>query len=101
VDVEYHAACLQWCGHCKAFAADYEVVGRTFSSTPSVMIAKVDCDAYKPLCSQFGVQGFPTFKRFAPNSMTAIDYEGPRAIDNLVFLMNEEAKVRHVDRARV
>jgi protein disulfide-isomerase A6 len=35
-----------------------------------VKVAAIDCDeeANKPVCGQYGIQGFPTIKLFAPSS---------------------------------
>merc|ERR1719409_272112 len=50
-----------WCGHCKRLAPILEKVAE--ATEPSVArLGKIDCTTEKPLCSRYGVQGFPTLK---------------------------------------
>lgn len=43
-----------------------------------VKVGAVNCDEEKSLCSQFGVQGFPTVKWFGSNKQAPEDYRGER-----------------------
>lgn len=43
-----------------------------------VKVGAVNCDEEKSLCSQFGVQGFPTVKWFGANKQSPEDYQGER-----------------------
>lgn len=60
-----------WCGHCQRLKPDYEKAATNLKGL--VKLGAVDCDAEqnKPLCGQYGIQGFPTIKVFpsqpAPN----------------------------------
>ncbi|BBN14363.1 protein disulfide-isomerase A6 [Marchantia polymorpha subsp. ruderalis] len=89
--VEFYAP---WCGHCKKLAPEYEKLGATFKKTKNVMIGKVDCDQHKPLCSKFGVSGFPTLKWFPAGSQEPKDYSGGRTVDALTEFVNAEAGTR-------
>ncbi|KYQ91306.1 protein disulfide isomerase [Tieghemostelium lacteum] len=81
-----------WCGHCKKLAPDYEIIADTFSSSKSVVIAKVDCDVEtnKALCSKYDVSGYPTLKIFA-KSVEPKDYNGMRSVDEIVTFVNNNA----------
>ncbi len=52
------------CGHCKQLSPTYSKVADNLHGI--VTIGAVDCevDSNKPLCRQYGVQGFPTLKLF-------------------------------------
>ncbi|KAK9818342.1 hypothetical protein WJX72_010973 [[Myrmecia] bisecta] len=77
-----------WCGHCKALAPQYQKVAETLQGI--VGVSAVDCDdaGNRKLCSEHGVQGFPTIKIFPverkKNPYTgklgkmAVDYNGAR-----------------------
>jgi thiol-disulfide isomerase/thioredoxin len=79
-DKNVHSALLQsetpvllaftatWCGHCQqlkprfnAAAADPYLQGR-------VTFANIDCESDKPICEEFGVQGYPTVLFVPPNT---------------------------------
>ncbi|KAL3690774.1 hypothetical protein R1sor_004425 [Riccia sorocarpa] len=89
--VEFYAP---WCGHCKKLAPEYEKLGNIFKKTKNVLIGKVDCDDHKPLCSKYGVQGFPTLKWFPAGSQEPKDYSGGRNVDALTEFVNAEAGTR-------
>ncbi|KAL0903174.1 hypothetical protein M5K25_027531 [Dendrobium thyrsiflorum] len=85
--VEFYAP---WCGHCKKLAPEYEKLGSSFKKAKSVLIAKVDCDDQKSLCSKYGVQGYPTLQWFPKGSLEPKKYEGPRTAEALVEFINNE-----------
>ncbi|XP_077215870.1 putative protein disulfide-isomerase A6 [Tasmannia lanceolata] len=85
--VEFYAP---WCGHCKKLAPEYEKLGSSFKKAKSVLIAKVDCDEHKDLCSQNGVTGYPTIKWFPKYSLEPKKYEGPRTAEALAEFVNTE-----------
>ncbi|KAM0867055.1 hypothetical protein ACQ4PT_042241 [Festuca glaucescens] len=64
--VEFYAP---WCGHFKKLAPEYEKLGASFKKAKSVMIAKVDCDEHKSVCSKYGVSGYPTIQWFPKGSL--------------------------------
>lgn len=86
--VEFYAP---WCGHCKKLAPEYEKLASSFKRSKSVLIAKVDCDDHKSLCSQYGVSGYPTIKWFSKGSLEPKDYSGGRTAESLVEFVNNEA----------
>jgi protein disulfide-isomerase A6 len=79
-----------WCGHCKALAPEYEVVGSTFQDSDPVVVAKVDADAHRDLAGRFGVKGYPTLKWFPAKSQTAEDYNSGRTADDIVEYINSK-----------
>ncbi|EGG16584.1 protein disulfide isomerase [Cavenderia fasciculata] len=79
-----------WCGHCKKMAPDYEIIADTFAGSKQVVVAKVNCDDHKELCSKHGVNGYPTLKMYA-KSTTAKDYNGGRSIDEIITFINGAA----------
>ncbi|KAG6704078.1 hypothetical protein I3842_07G118200 [Carya illinoinensis] len=85
--VEFYAP---WCGHCKKLAPEYERLGTSFKKAKSVLIAKVDCDDQKNLCSKYGVTGYPTIKWFPKGSLEPKKYEGPRTAEALTEFVNTE-----------
>jgi len=85
-----------WCGHCKRLAPDWENLGNAFENLHErVVIAQVDCDAEanKPLCSEFGVQGFPTLNWFARGEKEPTKYNGGRTLEELIKYVNDNAGV--------
>jgi len=53
-----------WCGHCKKMAPTWIDLAKDQAGDDSVVIAEVDCTQEGPLCSKFGVKGYPTLKSF-------------------------------------
>ncbi|CAN0888929.1 Probable protein disulfide-isomerase A6 [Linum grandiflorum] len=86
--VEFYAP---WCGHCKKLAPEYEKLGASFKKAKSVLIAKVDCDEHKGVCSKYGVSGYPTIQWFPKGSLEPKKYEGPRTAEALTEYVNSEA----------
>ncbi|CAN6345351.1 unnamed protein product [Urochloa humidicola] len=86
--VEFYAP---WCGHCKKLAPEYEKLGASFKKAKSVLIAKVDCDEHKSVCSKHGVSGYPTIQWFPKGSLEPKKYEGQRSAEALAEFVNSEA----------
>lgn len=82
-----------WCGHCKRLAPEYEEAAtRLAGDDPAVPLAKVDCTnevGGKAICSDEGVQGYPTVKIFR-NGKSA-DYNDGRDADSIVKKMRSLA----------
>ena len=53
--IEFYAP---WCGHCKQFAPEYELLATDLKG--EIRVAKVDADEHKTLGQKFDVSGFPT-----------------------------------------
>ena len=85
-----------WCGHCKRLAPDYEKVAGIFArDSDKLVIAEVDCDAHKDLCSRFEVRGYPTLKWFPKGETKAQEYSGGRSVaDFLTFIKARAGIVR-------
>ncbi|CAI8603726.1 unnamed protein product [Vicia faba] len=86
--VEFYAP---WCGHCKKLAPEYEKLGNSFKKSNSVLIAKVDCDEHKSVCTKYGVSGYPTIQWFPKGSLEPKKFEGPRTAESLAEFINTEA----------
>jgi protein disulfide-isomerase A6 len=77
-----------WCGHCQNLKPAYEKAAKKLAGLAKVAAINCDEDSNKPLCSQMGVQGFPTLKIVKPGSKpgrpSVEDYEGPRNTKGIV-----------------
>ncbi|EEY23823.1 disulfide-isomerase A6 [Verticillium alfalfae VaMs.102] len=95
--VEFYAP---WCGHCKNLQPAYEKAAKSLEGLAKVAAVDCDDDANKPLCGQFGIQGFPTLKIIRPGKKSGKpaveDYNGPRTatgiVDALVDKINNHVK---------
>ncbi|GJP46373.1 hypothetical protein CLOM_g5667 [Closterium sp. NIES-68] len=87
VFIKYYAP---WCGHCKKLAPDYEKFASAFRKTSTVVIAKVNCDAHKELCSEYRVRGYPTLKWFPAGTDLPDDYDGRREAADMVNWVNDK-----------
>ncbi|KAJ1613793.1 protein disulfide isomerase [Cryptosporidium canis] len=70
VIVEFFA---EWCGHCKAFAPEYEKAAKALKG----IVPLVAIDDQNDM-AEYGIQGFPTVKVFTEHSMKPKDFTGPR-----------------------
>ncbi|EPQ27046.1 uncharacterized protein PFL1_05330 [Pseudozyma flocculosa PF-1] len=73
-----------WCGHCQRLVPEYEKAAKQLDGV--VKLANIDCDddKNKPLCGQYGIQGFPTLKVFPPTKKRLPrDYQGPRTAKDI------------------
>lgn len=64
---------------------DWDKLMDEFKDSETILVADVDCTtAGKPLCSKYGVKGFPTIKHGDPSDPNAMDkYEGARSFSAL------------------
>lgn len=77
-----------WCGHCQRLVPDYTKVAAQLDGV--VKLAAIDCDEEKnkPVCGQYGIQGFPTLKLFPPTKKRLPkDYQGARAAKEIAAYM--------------
>eukprot|EP00971_Amphidinium_carterae_P107501 2129254-Amphidinium_carterae.1 len=75
-----------WCGHCKALKPAWDKLGELHKESTSVLVGDVDCTVpeAEPLCSEYGVEGFPTLKYFTSETgKKGADYEGGREFEDL------------------
>ncbi|KAG0331772.1 hypothetical protein BG000_010597 [Podila horticola] len=100
VMVEFYAP---WCGHCKNLTPHYKAAAKNLHGI--VKLGAIDCDddKNKPICGQYGIQGFPTIKVF-PSSRTGKssvkypqDYQGERSgraiVDHLVKMIPNDIQL--------
>jgi len=85
-----------WWGHCKNMKPDWDKLETEFKSSDLVTIADVDCTAKgEPLCSQVGVQGYPTIKYWTETSpKKGSDYNGGRDYEGLKKFVETTFKPR-------
>ncbi|CAO3613968.1 unnamed protein product [Mucor hiemalis] len=69
-----------WCGHCKALAPTWIELGSQMRN--QVNIGEVNCVDFRDLCTEFGIQGFPTLKMLGHGQR--IDYHGDRSLASLM-----------------
>ncbi|KAK8218058.1 prolyl 4-hydroxylase, beta polypeptide [Phyllosticta capitalensis] len=78
-----------WCGHCKALAPEYEEAA-TQLKEKNIKLAKVDCTAHGDLCSDHGVEGYPTLKVFRGIENVS-PYQGQRKADAIISYMTKQS----------
>merc|ERR1712205_126976 len=71
-----------WCGHCKKLAPAWDELANKVKPQ-NINVAKVDCTAYKSLCSSLGVSGYPTLLTFKDGAPVGSKYQGNRDVDSL------------------
>jgi thioredoxin-like negative regulator of GroEL len=70
--------CPNRCGHCKKLAPTWEKLAKGLQRR--VIVAEVNCENYKSLCSSEGVSGFPMLY-FYPESGEKSEYSGTRKLE--------------------
>ncbi|GAA6062131.1 hypothetical protein JCM10212_003166 [Sporobolomyces blumeae] len=73
-----------WCGYCKQLAPDLDKVADSLKGLVNVVNVDCDEDQNKPLCGEYGVQGFPTLKIFPGGSAPVRNYDGPRNAKDII-----------------
>ncbi|KAI8081652.1 uncharacterized protein BX664DRAFT_340929 [Halteromyces radiatus] len=101
VAVEFYAP---WCGHCQKLAPEWKKAANNLKGLVDVAAIDCDQDANKPICGQYGIQGFPTIKIFRPSvnkkgvrTKSPSDYQGPREakpiVDHLLSLQPSQVRL--------
>ncbi|KAI9304224.1 hypothetical protein BJ944DRAFT_240754 [Cunninghamella echinulata] len=109
VAVEFYAP---WCGHCQKLAPAWKKAANNLKNFITVAAINCDEDENKPLCGQYGIQGFPTIKLFRPSvnkkgvrTKKPTDYQGPREakpiVDHLLSLQPSNVRLIKGDAAKV
>jgi len=74
---------------------DWDALGDEYASSSSVVIADVDCTVENDLCSNYGVQGYPTIKYFTSETdEKGADYSGGRSLADLKSFVSESLEVK-------
>ena len=98
--VEFYAP---WCGHCQNLKPAYEKAAKNLAGLAKVAAVNCDDESNKPLCGQFGVQGFPTLKIVRPGKKpgkpVVEDYQGPREAKAIVDAVSDKI-TNHVKRLK-
>jgi len=84
-----------WCGHCKQLAPQYEAAAKQLKDN-NIPLASVDCTTEKDLCSEYGVQGFPTLKIFRSSAPSPSEYQGGRTTNDIVKFMKKQTEPAYI-----
>jgi protein disulfide-isomerase A6 len=83
--VEFYAP---WCGHCKSLAAPWADAATKLKG--KMHLGALDATQHQSTAQEFGVQGYPTIKYFAPGSSEPEDYDGGRTAEAIVRWAEEK-----------
>jgi protein disulfide-isomerase A6 len=78
---------------CKSLAPIWEDLANDFDNEPSVIIAKVDAEAYdsKIVAKEQDITSYPVIKWFPSRETTPVEYEGGRTEAHFIEFVNHEA----------
>ena len=77
-----------WCGHCKSLAGPWADAATQLKG--KMDLGALDATAHPSIGQQYGVQGYPTIKYFAPGSSEPEDYNGGRSASDIVKFAEEK-----------
>jgi len=83
--VEFYAP---WCGHCKNLAAPWADAATKLKG--KMNLGALDATQHQSTAQEYGVQGYPTIKYFAPGSSEPEEYDGGRTADAIVRWAEEK-----------
>ncbi len=87
--IEFYAP---WCGHCKNLAPAWKAAATELAGA-GFKIGAVDATVHEKYSKQFGVQGFPTIKFFAPGRTDAPEtYDGGRSKEEIVAYCSKKGE---------
>jgi len=70
------------CGHCKKMKPAWKKLEQAFESTPTAVIAGVDCEGKgESICTRLGIESYPTLKYGTADGLE--EYEGDRDFRSL------------------
>lgn len=78
---------VEWCGHCQQFlpvldkASSYKILNKKW------IFLKIDCSKYPNICSNIGIERYPTIKLYKKKELLHI--ETPRELVPLLELLNK------------
>ena len=78
-----------WCGHCKAFAPEYEKAAKMIKEQGKpYVLANLDATVHKKAAEAHKIQGFPTVKLFLNGH--PIDYDGERKAEAVITFIDKK-----------
>merc|ERR1719493_668533 len=83
--VEFYAP---WCGHCKNLAPAWADAATKLKG--KMNLGALDATQHGSTAQEYGVQGYPTIKYFAPGSSEPEEYDGGRTADAIVKWAEEK-----------
>jgi len=84
--VEFYAP---WCGHCKSLAPAWADAATQLKG--KLNVGALDATQHGSIAQEYGVQGYPTIKYFAPGSSEPEEYDGGRSASDIVRWGEEKA----------
>lgn len=63
-----------WCGPCQQLAPEWRQLAKMLSDMDKIKVGQVNCDAERALCTQQGVQSYPTIRLYPMGSTNAKRY---------------------------
>jgi protein disulfide isomerase len=78
-----------WCGHCKAFAPEYERAAKMIKEQgKQYVLANLDATVHKKAAESYKIQGFPTIKLFINGK--PIDFDGERKAEAVITFIDKK-----------
>jgi len=84
--VEFYAP---WCGHCKSLAPHWADAATQLKG--KMNLGALDATQHPSVAQDYGIQGYPTIKYFAPGSSEPEEYNGGRTASDIVRWAEEKA----------
>jgi len=84
--VEFYAP---WCGHCKSLAPHWADAATKLKG--KMNFGALDATQHPSVAQDYGIQGYPTIKYFAPGSSEPEEYNGGRTASDIVRWAEEKA----------
>lgn len=81
------------CAFSKKIYDIWELVGEKFQDQSDVLIADIDCGAFKPLCQKFGVREYPVLIMFRDGKRFE-RYIGPRTSNDIIGYLKKFVEKR-------